>query len=285
MNPSDLKKLQLIAEEAAQAAARYIASVDRDTVQVEEKEAGDTRASQVVTQMDLRAQEIILKHLAPSRAEYGLALLTEESPDDAQRLKAKAFWCVDPLDGTLPFVEKRRGYAVSIALVAKDGTPLIGVVCEPPTGMLWSAARGLGIKTPAPQEKDQVLHWYADAKYLKDEYYAPLRACIEDWAREHNNSGVVHEPTGGAVLNSCWALQQTAGLVIKLPKPQAGGGSVWDYAATACLFQEAGAWVSDVHGQLLDLNPKGSLFMNEQGVIYTTHEDLAQHLITFLDAG
>ena len=28
-------------------------------------------------------------------------------------------------------------------------------------------------------------------------------------------------------------------------------GSLWDYAATACLFEEAGAAVSDAHGQPL----------------------------------
>ena len=48
-----------------------------------------------------------------------------------KRLELNYFWCIDPLDGTLPFIEGKVGYAVSIGLVSRDGTPLIGVVCDP----------------------------------------------------------------------------------------------------------------------------------------------------------
>ena len=57
-----------------------------------------------------------------------------------------------------------------------------------------------------------------------------------------------------------------------------GGGSLWDYAATACLFGEAGAVVSDVHGDPLDLNRSDSTFMNHRGAVYATDLDLAERI-------
>lgn len=56
----------------------------------------------------------------------------------------------------------------------------------------------------------------------------------------------------------------------KFPKSQQGGGSVWDYAATARLFEEAGGIVTDIHGGCLDLNRPDSHFMNHRGVIYSS---------------
>ena len=63
----------------------------------------------------------VTRLLAANRSEI---VLTEETEDDGGRLRADYFWCVDPLDGTLPFIEGRPGSAVSIALIARDGTPV-----------------------------------------------------------------------------------------------------------------------------------------------------------------
>jgi 3'-phosphoadenosine 5'-phosphosulfate (PAPS) 3'-phosphatase len=43
------------------------------------------------------------------------------------------FWCIDPLDGTLPFIEGLTGYAVSVALVARNGKPLLSAIFLPET--------------------------------------------------------------------------------------------------------------------------------------------------------
>jgi 3'-phosphoadenosine 5'-phosphosulfate (PAPS) 3'-phosphatase len=66
---------------------------------------------------------------------------------------------------------------------------------------------------------------------------------------------------------------------VKFPKPQQGGGSIWDYAATACLFREAGAAVSDIHGKPLVLNPEDSTFMNHCGVLYCANQAMADLMV------
>ena len=78
----------------------------------ESKAAGGTAASEVVTVVDRTAQEIILKALALALTErYELAVLAEESADSGERLHHRAFWAIDPLDGTLFFVEGKSGYS------------------------------------------------------------------------------------------------------------------------------------------------------------------------------
>ena len=74
-------------------------------------------------------------------------------------------------------------------------------------------------------------------------------------------------------------LEHAAACYIKLPKPEDGGGSIWDFAATACIVREAGAWVSNIHGAELDLNRRDSTFMNHQGVVFASSEQLASTLI------
>ena len=63
----------------------------------------------MVTEVDHKAQAAILEILEPTCANYDLALLTEESPDNGQRLKKPAFWSIDPMDGTLAFNKNPRG--------------------------------------------------------------------------------------------------------------------------------------------------------------------------------
>ena len=76
-------------------------------------------------------------------------------------------------------------------------------------------------------------------------------------------------------MNAMHALENRPGCHLKLPKPEAGGGSLWDYAATACIFEEAGAVVTDMFGNPLDLNREDSTFMNHRGVLYANDAGLA----------
>ena len=79
-------------------------------------------------------------------------------------------------------------------------------------------------------------------------------------------------------------LDEAPACYVKLPKVKVGGGSLWDYAATACLYAEAGAHVSDIYGAPLDLNRKDSSFMNHRGVLFCSDPLLAEFVITQVSA-
>ena len=84
----------------------------------------------------------------------------------------------------------------------------------------------------------------------------------------------------GAVKNACAVLLNPYACYLKYPKKSAGGGCLWDFAATACIVKEAGGWVSDIYGNALDLNRFESLFMNHKGVVFCSSEALATPLLS-----
>lgn len=281
LDVTDLRTLAEVAVSAARDAAQMIAS--SRPVSVEHKASGSSVASQVVTEIDRRSEQIIVDHLAPTLDRFELALLTEERDDDGGRLVADHFWCVDPLDGTLPFIEGAPGYAVSIALVRRDGVPLIGVVCDPIEMTTVHAVAGAGafrdgapwqpLDTPPGDE----LSMFADRSFLDHPDRDDVLAGAEAVARELGLAGVRLHTGAGAVMNACGVLRSAPGCYLKFPAPS-GGGSLWDFAATACVFHELGAVATDIHGAPLDLNRPDSTLMNHRGVLFATDERLATRL-------
>jgi 3'(2'), 5'-bisphosphate nucleotidase/myo-inositol-1(or 4)-monophosphatase len=191
------------------------------------------------------------------------------------------------LDGTLPFVEGNSGYAVSIALVERSGVPLIGVVYDPASGTLVHAIKGQGAyknrSTMRPGNKvSSTLMVFADASLrVQDGYEETIRA-FNACASHSVLQGIQIVYGSGAVKNACHVLDYAAACYVKLPKSVNGGGSIWDFAATACIAHEAECWASNIHGEALDLNRRDSTFMNHQGVVFASSEQIARYLIEAL---
>ena len=284
----NLKALTKQAVQAAVEAGELIRSYQDSEVEVLHKEGGDTYASQVVTETDRKAQDVILHILGPSCEEFDLAVLTEENEDDGSRFEKKFFWCIDPMDGTLPFIRKEPGYSVSIALVARDGSPQIGVVYDPVYDVLWQATKGQGVRRNGEpwtlDASSKELTFTYDRSFTDRPERDRVLQELADYAQSLGLKKLVAAQFGGAVINACHALEAAPGCHFKFAKPQEGGGSLWDYAATACLFEEAGAVVSDVHGEPLDLNRSDSTFMNHRGAVYATDQDLAERIRKILSS-
>ena len=278
----DFTVLTQKAVKAASNAGQLIRSYrDRD-VHVMQKECGGTLASQVVTEVDRKSQDSILQVLLPTCDELDIALLAEEDEDDRGRLESDYFWCIDPLDGTLSFINGEPGYSVSIGLVAKDGTPQIGVVYDPVHDVLYQATKGQGLMRNnerwSPTQDSQALTFTYDRSFAEDPNFNQVKDELEAYAHSLglNEFNPIHY--GGAVMNACHVLENGPGCHFKFPKSQDGGGSLWDYAATACLYEESGAVVSDVFGDSLDLNRADSTFMNHRGALYATNKELAKRV-------
>ena len=278
----DFTVLTQKAVKAASNAGQLIRSYRDKDVHVMQKEGGSTLASQVVTEVDRKSQDSILQVLLPTCDELDIALLAEEDEDDRGRLESAYFWCIDPLDGTLPFINGQPGYSVSIGLVANDGTPLIGVVYDPVHDVLYQATKGQGLMRNnerwSPTQDSQALTFTYDRSFAEDPNFNQVKDELEAYAHSLglNEFNPIHY--GGAVMNACHVLENGPGCHFKFPKSQDGGGSLWDYAATACLYEESGAVVSDVFGDSLDLNRADSTFMNQRGALYATNKELAKRV-------
>lgn len=270
----NLIALSKIAIRAALAAGKVIQQYMGAEVAVEKKQAGTSYASQVVTEVDKAAERVILEQLLPTCSQYDLALLSEESEDDGSRFEQDFFWCIDPMDGTLAFIRKQAGFSVAIALVAKDGTPQIGVVFDPSTSTLYHAIKGQGAyKNEQPWEikaHNTQLSYVTDRKLADTPQVDKIRQFLTKQAKQLGLQGINEIAGAGAVLNAIFVLEQAPACMLKLPKKEKGGGSIWDFAATACIYQELGFPASTFDGKKLDLNRKESTFMNHEGVFYAS---------------
>jgi 3'(2'), 5'-bisphosphate nucleotidase/myo-inositol-1(or 4)-monophosphatase len=120
---------------------------------------------------------------------------------------------------------------------------------------------------------------FADTSFQAHEQTPELLDLLDGYAEHSGLDGVEVVYGNAAVKNACHMLGHSSACYVKLPKREEGGGSTWDFAATACIVTEAGGWASNIHGQPLDLNRRDSTFMNHQGVVYASNEQLARWLV------
>ena len=268
----DLKALADIATKAALKAGEVIQKFDRTSLKVQQKEGGNTLASQVVTALDLKCEKVIRTFLEPTCNQFQLGILSEETEDDQSRFTNDYFWCVDPLDGTLAFINNHPGFSVSIALVSKEGKPVIGVVFDPSTNNLYVGIRSIGAfknRKPWLLNKPNNKLTYITDKTLKD---TPQKEVIKKHIQTKVQALELQEyqiiSGGGAVLNAILVAENRPALLLKPTKLEKGGGSLWDFAATVCIFQELGLTATAYNGTALNLNPKNTTFLNTQGVYF-----------------
>lgn len=129
---------------ALRAAQKLLAQFARGVRSVEFKADG-----QPVTPAD-RAVDALLRQMLPEEDE---GWLSEESPDNLERLKKSRVWVVDPLDGTKEFQAGIPQWCVSIGLI-EGQQPVAGGISNPATGevFLGSLATGIQKLPPCPEE-------------------------------------------------------------------------------------------------------------------------------------
>ena len=137
-----MEQLLELAQHAALEAGKAIMEVYAQPFEVYTKDDDSP-----VTQADLRASNIIKEILKPT----GLPFVSEEDlPPD--RSQFNRYWLVDPLDGTVEFVNRNGEFTVNIALI-DNKQPVLGVIYAPVMDKMWDSVVGLshcGSRTERP---------------------------------------------------------------------------------------------------------------------------------------
>ena len=239
-------------------------------------------AGDVVTVADREAQEIILGILSPLDPSIGMVAEEEGQDVDRSRFERDCFWCIDPLDGTLPFIERINGFAVSIALVSREGEPLIGVAYAPALNeTYWAIKGGQAFRNGVPLTlgpAEGILRMsIAWPDVAKPEQHALFLEVLDDLKAIDRIKSVEMSLHSGAVVKGCRVCDRPPAVYMSFPRP--GGASIWDFAAIACIVKAAGGWVSDIFGQPMELNRPDSTYMHHRGIIYASDEELAKTII------
>jgi myo-inositol-1(or 4)-monophosphatase len=196
-----------------------------------------------VTRADREADALLRAELL--RLVPDAAWLSEETVDNPARLGAERVWIVDPLDGTKEFVAGVPEYAVAVALVER-GEPVLGVVYNPASDEMCSAARGGGA------------HW---GRGKGERGQGKGAAVVEGRrllaSRSETKRGEF-EP-----FRDAWEVVPVGSIQYKLALVAAGKGAAtvsrgpkheWDVCAGALLVAEAGGRVSGALGGPLTYN-------------------------------
>jgi myo-inositol-1(or 4)-monophosphatase len=233
-------ELLAIAIGAANAAGQMLAS-RAGRVEVEATKSSPT---DVVTEMDRRAEELIRAHISAARPSD--AILGEEGGQTGEAAGAPARWVIDPLDGTVNYLYGLPGWAVSIAAEVA-GEIVAGAVFVPARGELFTATRGGGAwltsggtrvplrcRPGVPLGQALVatgFGYLAGRRQVQGEVVAALLPRIRDIRR-----------AGVASVDLC---SLAAG---RLDGYYERGLNYWDYAAGALIAAEAGAAVGGLRG-------------------------------------
>jgi len=125
--------LEVAIETAQEAGAILVAEFSRP-VNISYKGEVD-----LVTQADKRSEEAIVTRLRNHFPKH--SIVAEEG--GGQETDSPFRWHVDPLDGTTNFAHGYPCFAVSLGL-EEAGEPIVGVIYQPLTGELFTAAKGEG---------------------------------------------------------------------------------------------------------------------------------------------
>ena len=142
-DPELLAELERVAVEVALEAGRLVLEERPDDLGVAKTKS---TATDVVTVMDQRAQDLLRARLQAARPDDGF--LGEEEGGTTAR--SEITWVVDPIDGTVNYLYGIPAYAVSVAAVVGDPAvagawrPVAGAVVNPVTGELFRARLGAG---------------------------------------------------------------------------------------------------------------------------------------------
>lgn len=175
--------------------------------------------------------------------------LGEESYVPSQRLSSAPTFVVDPIDGTINFVHRFPNVCVSLGFTI-DREPVIGVIFNPFTNMLYTAIKGKGAflnqTTQLPLKGDAIepldglskslvgIEWGSDRQ--TSNWETKIRTVGNLGRSKIHGGAMVHSmrSNGSAALTLCAVAAGTLDLWWE------GGCWAWDVCAGICILKESG---------------------------------------------
>ncbi|MFB7258672.1 inositol monophosphatase family protein [Streptomyces nojiriensis] len=228
--PTDLGDLELAHHMADVATRISMRHFGRAGIPTRSKDDGSP-----VTAADLEVDRALVRILRRARPQDGI--LTEESGTCAS---GRRRWILDPIDGTVPFLDGRDDWGTHIALEV-DGRLQIAVLNRPATGRRWWAVRGAGT------------HAGTDATPMSTGRRVTLTAVVDPATARVGGFVPPSESVAAAAIarRARWMAESSPVVALlegRLDAVLDEGGNPWDMAPGALLVAEAGGLFTDPQG-------------------------------------
>lgn len=235
------------------------------------------KENEPVTQADRASNEYITTQLIQHFPNDGI--LAEESKDDFSRLNKKRIWLVDPMDGTREFIDKIGEFSVMVGLV-EDGHPILGVVYQPTTSVLYSAVKDAGAYFNQNGEQRRVR--VSDIKSIPEMAMVVSRshrAALVD--KMKNALGLQKEVSSGSVGLKVGLMVETRCDLYLHPNSKT---KEWDTCAPEMILREAGGQITDCWGEPLRYNKQN--VYNDKGFVASNgrcHQQILETIKPYLN--
>lgn len=193
-----------------------------------------------VSEADLEVDAALAEVLRGARPDYGW--MSEETPDDPDRLDRERVFVVDPIDGTRAFLEGTSAFSHALAVVER-GRVIAAVVYLPAQERLYAAALGQGATLNGAPIR------VSDAE---SPAAATILATRPSLLPEHWPGGVPDAERGyrpSLAYRLCLVAEGRFDALVTFRDSWE-----WDIAAGTLIIREAGGIVTDAGGGAPDFN-------------------------------
>ncbi|MFD2043968.1 inositol monophosphatase family protein [Ornithinibacillus salinisoli] len=225
-------------------------------------------AKDLVTQMDKAIEYFFVQRI---KQEYPNHLvLSEEGYGDDVTSMDGTIWIIDPIDGTMNFVQQKRNFAISVGIY-HDGVGEIGLIYNVIDDVLYSAKRTQGafrndVKLPKLKERltleKSMLglnhYWLCDNRLVEGTEMQRLVRKIRG-TRSYGSAALEFAFVAEGILDGYLAISL----------------SPWDIAAGMVIVNEVGGVSTNIEGKPLHILEKNSVMTCHPAI----HDQLIQEYI------
>lgn len=224
-----------------------------------------------VSEVDYACAQLISSQLLKEFPDYGI--LHEESPKQDPRKIREYCWIVDPLDGTIEYINGRNQFGVLIGLIYK-GKPILGAVYKPKSDEYIYAIKGQKAYSKIGKNKAQKIHVSKSNELEILISKSRLGKELQDILQKIN-------PRAVYPLASSFKISEVAkGNATTFIGTESTVMGLWDLCAHSVILEEAGGQMTTLHGKPIDfmgnvINKKGIIVSNKQQhdyIVYCSQE-------------
>ena len=248
-------------------AGKTIRSKMNDPMEVGSK----SNPNDLVTTLDKSTEKFFHEKIKKNYTNH--LLLSEEGYGDNVKKLDGTIWIIDPIDGTMNFVQQKRNFAISIGIY-HNGQGEIGLIYNVMEDELYSAKRGEGA-----YKNDSKLPDLEKGMILEESVIGltHLWLCENRLVDEKTMQELVRTTRGSRTYGSA-ALEFAFVAEGVLEGYLSMSLSPWDFAAGMILVNEVGGKTTNIDGEPIN--------MLESSAVFTGHPNVHQRIVDdFLKKG